>query len=179
MKWRPHALDGFTVHWTFDHTLPFSLPPCLSLADSVFDGVSLRIDAMQEDTVETGTRYRFVDDHSRRAPLSSYLFPLTCVVPPSASLIALTSHTLAVRFLPSQNITTFASPLSAVSVDYQLLVKILSTNEVNHSFLFDDTLRQSPLSSQLELVGVEMEAATQPPLARALHLRNVVSVIFD
>ncbi|KAK2959680.1 hypothetical protein BLNAU_5457 [Blattamonas nauphoetae] len=205
-------------------TLPFSLPPSLSIEDSFFDCVSLRIDATHNDPIETGS-VLFADlsfplsellirDCSfsscstviislpaesdllsslacgvccfslARSHLTlidsffvncSFLLDASYIVPPSPSLLALTSHALAVRFLPSQNISQLASPLSAASIDSPLMAKIQSANLANPSFLFDDTLRQSPLASGLELVGVEMEAGSSLDPAHPLPLALIVS----
>ncbi|KAK2957887.1 hypothetical protein BLNAU_7063 [Blattamonas nauphoetae] len=209
---------------TLSQTLPFSLPPSLSIENSFFDCISLKIDATLENVIETGCVLSadlslplsklsirdcsfssccaiIVSIPVETSPLSSlaggvccfslarshlslidscfvncsFLLDPSCVVPHSPSLLALTSHTLAVRFLPSDKITTLASPLSAANIDSPLMAKILSTNQANPSFLFDDTLKHSPLSSHLELVGVEMEAGLSLDPLHPLPLALFVS----
>ncbi|KAK2953422.1 hypothetical protein BLNAU_11708 [Blattamonas nauphoetae] len=205
-------------------TLPFSLPPSLSIEDSFFDCVSLRIDATHENVIETGSVlfadlsfplsellirdcsfsscstviislpiesdllsslacgvccFSLARSHLTLIDLSfmncSFLLDASYVVPPSPSLLALTSHALAVRFLPSQNISQLASPLSAASIDSPLMAKIQSADLANPSFLFDNSLRQSPLASALELVGVEMDAGSSLDPAHPLPLALFVS----
>ncbi|KAK2952925.1 hypothetical protein BLNAU_12101 [Blattamonas nauphoetae] len=209
---------------TLSQTLPFSLPPSLSIEDSHFDRISLKIDATHAEPIETGS-VLFAD---LSLPLSkllirdcsfsscstviisvpvesdllssfasgvccfslarshltlidssfvncSFLLDPSYVVPPSPSLLAFASNTLAVRFLPSQQITTLASPLSAASVDSPLMATILSANLANPSFLFDNSLIHSPLSSHLEFTGVEMEAGSSLDPLRPLPLALFVS----
>ncbi|KAK2948674.1 hypothetical protein BLNAU_16415 [Blattamonas nauphoetae] len=205
-------------------TLPFSLPPSLSIESSIFNDISLRIDAALDDPVETGS-VLFADLSLPLSKLSirdcsfsscstvvvsvpveshllsslsfgvccfslarshltltdssflncSFIIDPSCVVPPSPSLLALTSHALAVRFLPSQNISQLASPLSAASIDSPLMAKIQSATLTNPSFLSDDTLKHSPLTSHLELVGVEMDAGSSLNPVNPLPLALFVS----
>ncbi|KAK2951769.1 hypothetical protein BLNAU_13262 [Blattamonas nauphoetae] len=222
----PLLMDSLsTGHSTkLSQTLPFSLPPSLSIESSFFESVSLRIDATHDDPIETGSvlfadlslplSKLLIHDCSFSScstvivsvPAESHLlssfasgvccFSLarshvsltdssfvncsliidpSCVVPSSPSFLSLTSHTLAVRFHPMQNISQLSSPLSAASVDSPLLAQIQSANLDNPSFLFDDTLRQSPLASGLELVGVEMEAGSSLDPFHPLPLALFVS----
>ncbi|KAK2958474.1 hypothetical protein BLNAU_6508 [Blattamonas nauphoetae] len=225
---RSSTFDGFAVHWTFEQTLPnspfLSLPPSLSIEDSFFDRISLKIDATHAEPIETGSvlfadlslplSKLLIHDCSfsscstviisvpaesdllssfasgvccfslARSHLSltdssfvncSFTLDPACVVHPSSSLLAITSHTLPVRFLPSQNISQLSSPLSAASIDSPLLARIQSANLDNPSFLYDDKMRQSPLASGLELVGVEMEAGLSLDPFHPLPLALIVS----
>ncbi|KAK2948650.1 hypothetical protein BLNAU_16391 [Blattamonas nauphoetae] len=205
-------------------TLPFSLPPSLSIESSIFESVSLRIDAALDDPVETGS-VLFADLSLPLSKLSirdcsfsscstvvvsvpveshllsslscgvccfslarshltltdssfvncSFIIDPSCVVPPSPSLLVFTSHALAVRFLPSQNISQLASPLSAAIIDSPLMATIQSATLTNPSFLSDDALKHSPLASHLELVGVEMDAGSSLDPFHPLPLALFVS----
>ncbi|KAK2941273.1 hypothetical protein BLNAU_23809 [Blattamonas nauphoetae] len=222
----PPLMDSMSTGHSriLSQTLPFSLPPCLSIENSVFDCVCLQIDATHENPIETGSvifsdlslplsmlsmrdcsfsscSTIIVSVPAESDLLSSFhcgvcCFSLSrshltltdssftncsfsldpaCVITPSPTLLALTSHTLAVRFLPSQNITTLSSPLSAARINSPLMAKIQSANQRNPSFLFDDTPMHSPLSSHLELVGVEMVAGSSLDPLRPLPLALFVS----
>ncbi|KAK2940869.1 hypothetical protein BLNAU_24214 [Blattamonas nauphoetae] len=186
----PPLMDSMSTGHSriLSQTLPFSLPPCLSIENSVFDCVCLQIDATHENPIETGSvifsdlslplsmlsmrdcsfsscSTIIVSVPAESDLLSSFhcgvcCFSLSrshltltdssftncsfsldpaCVITPSPTLLALTSHTLAVRFLPSQNITTLSSPLSAARINSPLMAKIQSANQRNPSFPFDDT----------------------------------------
>ncbi|KAK2949859.1 hypothetical protein BLNAU_15254 [Blattamonas nauphoetae] len=68
-------------------TLHFCLPPSHSIESFIFNGISLRSDAALDDPVDTETSCRFAASRSRRVPLSSFLFPLSEVVPPHTVLM--------------------------------------------------------------------------------------------
>ncbi|KAK2963512.1 hypothetical protein BLNAU_1555 [Blattamonas nauphoetae] len=130
-------LTGHAV--ALNQTSTFSLPPLISITDSVFERVALQLAAdLPDDVVYTG-----IDS--------------SVVVTPSPSVFLLTSHTFAVQARPAQNLSSLASPLSVANLHSPLIAKILSSGLENPSFLFDDRIKQTPLSSYITLTGLEIE----------------------
>ncbi|KAK2963960.1 hypothetical protein BLNAU_1037 [Blattamonas nauphoetae] len=210
---------------SLNQTSPFSLSPLLSVDDSVFERITLKITSSNDEVeIRTGsvlfadlslplsnltirgcsfsscsvvvvslptssdflssfsagtcsislTRSHFSLADSSFSNCSFSVDP-TLVLTPSPDLLALSAHTLAIRSLPSRNLSTLASPLSVTNLNSPLIAKILSSGFENPSFIFDDRLRQTPLSSYLTIVGVEVEAGDYLDPAHPLPLSLILA----